>query len=107
MWEAQAAYRGQQSPQNPMPSQPKVLTNHFPQQGFVFTQPLLGQAAHCPQPSSPSDYEILMMNSNEVTLSDINLQTQLHQYDKTSTSSATESKTKASTEPLMIPNGSL
>jgi len=31
MWEAQATSRGQQLPQNPMPSQPVVLTNPFPQ----------------------------------------------------------------------------
>jgi len=35
MWEAQAASRGQKSPQNPMPSQLAVLTNPFPEQEFV------------------------------------------------------------------------
>lgn len=43
MWEAQATSRGQspiqQLPQNPMPSQPVVLKNPFPQQGFPTTQP--------------------------------------------------------------------
>lgn len=97
----------QQLPQNPMPSQPKVLTNHFPQQGFVVSQPQRGQAARLPQPSGPGDYQILMTNSDEVDTSDVNLQTQSCQYDKPSTSSSTESETKASTEPLKIPNGLL
>ena len=47
------------------------------------------------------------MNFDEVNPSDINLQTRSSQYDKPSTSSATDSKTKASAEPLMTPNGLL
>lgn len=48
MWEAQATFRGQKLPQNPTPSQLAVLTNTFPQQGFVASQPQPGQAAHPP-----------------------------------------------------------
>jgi len=48
-----------------------------------------------------------MMNSDEVNPSDINMQTQSHQYDKPLTSSTTKSKTKASTKPLMAPNSLL
>ena len=84
-----------------------VLTNPFPQQGFVATQPQPSQAAYPPQPSSPSDYQILMMNSNEVNTSNINLQTRSHQYDMPSTSCASETKTKAFTKPLTTPNGLL
>ena len=46
MWEAQAASRGQQSPYNLASYQLAVLTNPFPRQGFVATQPHLGQATH-------------------------------------------------------------
>jgi len=84
-----------------------VLTNPFPQQGFVVAQPQLGEAAHLPQPSSPDDYHILMMNSDEVNPSNINLQTQSCQYEKPATLSATESKTNISVEPLMPPNDPL
>ena len=94
-------------PQNPTPQQSSMLTNPFPQQGFVSAQPQPGQAAHPTQPSSPFDYHILKVNSNEVNPSNINLQTRLCQYDKTSNLSATESKTKVSVEPLMAPNGLL
>ena len=76
MWEAQAASKGQQSPRNHVPSQPIMLTNPFPQQGFVATQPQLGQASHPPQPSHPHDYQILMMNSDEFNPFNINPQTQ-------------------------------
>lgn len=48
-----------------------------------------------------------MMNIDEVNPFDINLQTQSHQYDKPSTSSATDSKIKSSTKPLTTPNGPL
>lgn len=48
-----------------------------------------------------------MMNFDEVNPSDINLQVQSHQYEKPSTSSATESKRKESAEPLMTPHGLL
>ena len=48
-----------------------------------------------------------MMNFYEVNPSHINLQTWSRQYDKPSTSSATESKTKVSIEPLMTPNDPL
>lgn len=65
----------QQSRQNPALSQSDILTNPFPHQGFVAAQPQQGQVVHPPQPSGPSDYEILMMNSEEVNTSDINLQT--------------------------------
>ena len=75
MWEAQEASRGQQLPQNPTLSQPVVLTNPFPQQGFIAPQPQLGQATHPPQPFGPGDCQILMMNSDEVNPSNINLQT--------------------------------
>lgn len=44
---------------------------------------------------------------DEVNPSNINIQTWTHQYEKPSTSSATESKTKVFVEPLMIPNGHL
>lgn len=107
MWETQVASRGQQSPQNLVPPHPVMLTNPFPQQGFVAAQPQLGQATHLPQPSSLSDYQILMMNFDEVNPSNINLQTLSHPYDKPSTSLVVESKTKVSTEPLMTRNGPL
>jgi len=46
MWVAQETSRGQppmrQLPQNLVPPQPVVLTNHFPPQGFVAAQPQLG-----------------------------------------------------------------
>lgn len=48
-----------------------------------------------------------MMNSDEVNPFDINLQTRSHQYDNPLTSSAIESKTKISAEPLMTPSGLL
>jgi len=48
-----------------------------------------------------------MMNFDEVNTSNINMQTPSRQYDKPSTSFATNSKTKASAEPLMAPNGLL
>lgn len=48
MWEAQVASRGQQLPQNPAQNQLAMLTNPFPQQGFVPAQPHPGQAAHPP-----------------------------------------------------------
>jgi len=48
-----------------------------------------------------------MMNTNEDNPSDINLQIQSCQYEKPSTSSATESKTKAFVEPHTPPNGLL
>ena len=44
------------------------------------------------------------MNSDEVNPSHINLQPQNHQYDKPSTFSTIESKTKASNKPLTTPN---
>jgi len=47
------------------------------------------------------------MNFDEVNPSNINLQTQSCQYEKLSISSATESKTKVSIEPLTTPNGLL
>ena len=40
---------------------------------FVAAQPQPSQAAHLPQPSGPSDYQILIINSNEVNPSHINL----------------------------------
>ena len=73
MWEAQAASRGQQSPQNLTPSQLEVLINIFAQKVFFSSQPQPGEASHPPQPSGPADYQILMMNSDEVNPSDINL----------------------------------
>jgi len=108
MWEAQATSRGQlpmqQLPQNPTTSQLVVLTKTFPQQGFVTSQPQQSQVAHLPQLSGLGDYQIVMMNSNKVNPSDINLQTRSHQYDKPLTFSASETKTKASTKPLMTQN---
>jgi len=59
------------------------------------------------QRSGPSDYQILMMNYDEVKPFDINLQTQSGQYDKPSTLFTTESKTKSSPKPVMTPNGLL
>jgi len=48
-----------------------------------------------------------MMNSKEVNTKQVNLQTQLHQYDKAPTKSVIESRTKVFTEPLSSPNGTL
>ena len=48
-----------------------------------------------------------MMNSNKVNTFDVNLQTWSCQYEKPSTSSATNTKTKEYTEPLTTPNGPL
>ena len=57
-----------------------MLTNPFPQQGFVATQLLEGQVATQPSPSSTSDYQILMMKYSQPITIDLNLQTQSRQY---------------------------
>lgn len=104
MWETQETLRGQQAspsiPPNSAPSQPAVFTNPFPQQGFVATQPPKGQTATQPPPSGTSDYQILMMNSNQPINVDINLQTQSHQYNKPPTISVPEPPSLGSSEPL-------
>ena len=111
MWESQATLRGQQAspyfPPSAVPSQSAVLTNPFPQQGFVATQPPEGQAATQPLPSSTSDYQILMMNSDRPPTIDINLQTRSRQYNKPPTTSVPEPPPSVSTEPLSTPNGPL
>ena len=61
--------RGQQAipsiPPSPTPSQLAVLTDPFPQQGFVATQPPEGQVATQPLPSGSPNYHILMMSSDQ------------------------------------------
>ena len=61
MWESQEVVRGHKTspsvPPSPAPSQLAVFTNHFPQQGFVATQPPQGQVATQPLPSSTSNYQ--------------------------------------------------
>lgn len=96
----------QQPPHNTMSSQLAMLMDPLPH-GFVVAQPQQGKTTHPPQPSSLGDYHILMMNSDEVSTFDVNMQTRSHQYDKASTSSETKPKTKESTESLMTSNGPL
>lgn len=52
-----------------------MLTNPFPQQGYITAQPTQGQASQPAPPPSQRDYQILMMNSDEVIIEQVNLQT--------------------------------
>ena len=94
-------------PPNVVPSQLVVFTNPFRQQGFMATQPPEGQAATKPPPSSTSDYQILMMNSNQPITVYLNLQTQSCQYNKPPTTSVPEPRSSGSIEPLSTTNGPL
>ena len=84
-----------------------MLTNPFPQQGFVATQPPEGQVATQPLPFGTSDYQILMMNSDQPLTVDINLQTWFCQYNKPPAMSVPEPPPSISIEPLSTPNGLL
>ena len=84
-----------------------MFTDPFPQQGFVATQPPHGLVATQPSPSGSSDYQILMMNSDQPLPIDLNLQTRSCQYPKPSTLSVPESPSSGPTEPLLTPNGPL
>ena len=111
MWESQETLQGKKAspsvPPSDAPSQPVVLSNPFPQQGFVATQPPEGQVATQPLPSGTSDYRILMMNSDQPLTVDINLQTWSRQYNKPPATSVPELPSSVSTEPLSTPNGPL
>ena len=107
MWETQATLRGHKSspsiPPNAGPSQPTVFTNPFPLQGFVATQPPKGKVATQPFPFGTSNYQLLMMKSNQYIPIDINLQTWSHQYNKPPATSVPEPLSLGSTEPLSTP----
>lgn len=45
-----------------------MLTNPFPHQGYIASQPTPGQEAQLAPPSGHYDYQILMMNSKEVNI---------------------------------------
>ena len=84
IWESQATVRGQHSsptvPPNAATSQPVVFTDPFPQQGFVATQPPHAPVTTQPSPSGSSNYQILMMTSDQPLTVDLNLQTRSRQY---------------------------
>ena len=84
-----------------------MLTNPFPQQGFVATQPPEGQVATQPLPSGTSNYQIRMMNFDQPLTIDINLQTWSRQYNKPPATFVPEPRPLVSTEPLSTPNGPL
>ena len=99
----EATSRGKQPiapPPPPASSQPNVLTNHFPHQGYLVVQPTQSHVAPKALPSSHNDYHILMMNSDEFNTEKVNLRTQLCQYDKPPAKSVTESQPQFSTDPL-------
>lgn len=63
-------------------SQLAMLTNPFPHQGYIATQPTQSNATPPPSQSRPNNYHILMMNSDEFNPQQIDLQTRLRPYDK-------------------------
>lgn len=89
-------------PRLPSSLRSAILTNSFPHQGYVVTQPALNPLATQPSQYRNNNYQILMMNSE-----DINLQTHSYQYDNFPDTSTTDSQPKSSTEPLSSPNGTL
>ena len=104
MWESQATVRGQHSsptiPPNMATSQPTMFTDPFPQQGFVATQLPHAPVTTQPSPSGSSDYQILMMASNQPLTVDLNLQTWSRQYSTSPAPSVIESPSLGPTEPL-------
>ena len=82
MWESQATVRGQYSsptvPPNVVTSQPAMFTDPFPQLGFMATQPPHALVTTQPSPFGSSDYQILMMASDQPLIVDLNLQTRSH-----------------------------
>ena len=111
MWESQATLHGKHAspsiPPNVTSSQPAMFTNPFPQKGFVATQPPDDQVATQPSPSSTSDYQILMMNTDLPITVDLKLQTRSYQYRKPPTPSVPESPSSGSTDPLSTASGPL
>ena len=111
MLESQATLHRQHAspsiPPNAAPTQPVVFTDPFPQQGFVATQPPTGQVATQPSPSATSDYQILMMNSDQPLTIDLNLQTWSRQYPKPFAPFVPKSPSSGCTESPLTPNGSL
>lgn len=71
------------------------------------TQPPKGQSTTQPPPSGTSDYQILMMNSDQPITVDLNLQTWSRQYNKPLATSAPEPPSLGSIKPLLTTNGPL
>ena len=94
-------------PPNTATSQPTLFTNPFPQQGFVATQPPHAPVTTQPSPSGSSNYQILMMASNQPLTIDLNLQTRSRQYSTPLVLPAFESPSSGPTKPLSTPNGPL
>ena len=95
------------TPPNVASNQPAVFTNPFHQQGFMVTQPPDGKEATQPSPSGSSNYQNLMMNSDQPLTVDLNLQTRSPQYPKPLAPSVPKSPSLGSTEPLSTSNGPL
>lgn len=76
-WEAQeTSSRGPKpiAPPSPPPSsQPFVIINHFPHKGYIATQPTQGNETPPPTQSGWNNYQIIMMNTNEVNTEQFNL----------------------------------
>ena len=111
-WEAQViSSRGPQPitppPPPPASSQPVVLTNPFPHQGYMVAQPTQSNVNPQPKQSGQNNYQILVMNYEEVNTKLVNLQTQSCQYEKPLTKSATNYQPKVSTELMSLSNGTL
>ena len=94
-------------PPNPATSQLAVFTDPFPHQGFVATQSPHALVITQPSPSGSSNYQILMMASDQPLTIDLNLQTQSRQYSMPLIPSAFESPSSGPTEPPSTPNGPL